>query len=138
MSEKNEYRAYFALTGEFDPSAISASLGIQPTRQWRKGDHNARSGKAYIFSRWELESRLNRTEEVAKHIEDVLVQLMPVSKVVKRLSSEHEGYIQCVAYFMVGQSSLDIDAGAVQEISTLGLGINFDPYDLRSSNEENA
>ena len=136
MSENNEYRAYFTLTGDFDPPAITALLDIQPTRCWRKGDLNVRSGREYTFSRWDLESSLSRTEEIAKHIEDVLVRLSPVSELVRRLSLEHEGYIQCVAYFSVGQSSLDVDAWLVAKISALGLGINLDPYDLSSRNEE--
>jgi hypothetical protein len=133
--EQNEYRAYFTLVGDFDPSAITTALGIQPTRCWSKGDLNPRSHREYTFSRWDIESRLAQTDETSKHIEDVLAQLSSVSDAVVDLCSRYEGYMQLVASFFNGQAGVGIDAGIVKRLSTLGLGIDFDPYDLRSDEE---
>ena len=135
INEQNEYRAYFTLVGDFDPSVITASLGIQPTSCFRKGDLNQRSRRVYTFSRWNLESRLARTEATVKHIEDVLAQLSPVSQAIPDLCSKYEGWMQLVASFFNGQASVDVDAELIKKLGALGLGINFDPYDLRSDGE---
>jgi Domain of unknown function (DUF4279) len=135
INEPNEYRAYFTLVGDFDPTVVTASLGIQPTSYFRKGDLNQRSGRVYTFSRWNLESRLARTEATAKHIEDVLAQLSSVSQAIPDLCSKYEGWMQLVASFLNGQASVDVDAELIKKLSALELGINFDPYDLRSDGE---
>jgi hypothetical protein len=134
LNEQNEYRAYFTITGNFDPSLITSLLGIKPTSYFRKGDLT-RSRREYTFSRWSLESRLARTEKTAKHIEDVLAQLSPISETILDLCSKYEGRLQLVASFFDGQASVDVDPETIKKLSRLGVGIDFDPYDLRSGEE---
>lgn len=38
MVDDNQQYAYFALEGDFDPADITAKVGVQPTKCWRRGD----------------------------------------------------------------------------------------------------
>ncbi len=136
MNEQNKYRAYFTLVGNFDPNVISGQLGIVPSRSWRKGDHNPRTGIARALSRWSLDSRIGATEYIDRHVLDVLEQLSPASESVLNLRSTYDGWIQLVAYFLNGQASISLDSNIIERLSKLRLGLDLDPYDLLASEED--
>jgi len=138
MTESNTYRAYFTLVGEFDPVEISARLGLEPTRSWKKGDLNPRTERERNHSRWCLDSRLDQTAALEAHVADVLEQLRPYSTAVERIRSEVDGGMQLVAYFYSDYPGFALDASVLAELGGLKLGIDCDFYFLYSDKREDS
>ncbi len=60
MTQVNLQYAYFTITDSFDPAEITRRIGVQPTESWSKGDPQPMTRLERKFSRWSLESRLDR------------------------------------------------------------------------------
>ncbi|MYN02905.1 DUF4279 domain-containing protein [Pseudoduganella sp. DS3] len=132
MSQSNESYAYFALTGTLDPEMVSRRTGIAPTDSWRKGDLHPRTRRERKFDRWELASRLPRTEELELHIADVLVQLEASPIEFAALAKEHSGRMQLVGYFHEEYPGLVFSASLVAGLAKFNLSMDFDFYALWS------
>jgi hypothetical protein len=138
MTKPNTYRAYFTLVGEFDPSDISARLGLQPTRSWKKGDVNPKTQLERNHSRWCLDSRLDETVVLERHMADVLEQLRPHSSAVTEVRTTVDGGIQLVAYFYTNFPGFSLEDSTLSELGTLKLGIDCDFYYLYSDKREDS
>ena len=76
MTTSNEYYAYFSVSGSFDPSEITTRTGIVPTGCSREGDPIPGTQQMRKCSRWDLHSRLERTDsDLEHHVVDVFNQL---------------------------------------------------------------
>ena len=67
---------------------------------------------------------------------DVLDQLAPVTEEVLNFRSTYDGWIQLVAYFLNGQASISLSAEIITRLSKFNLGLDLDPYDLLSNEED--
>jgi hypothetical protein len=132
MSQPNESYAYFAVSGEFDPALITSRTGVSPTDSWRKGDLHPRTRRERKFDRWELQSRLARTEPLELHIADVLAQLEQSPLEFARLAKDHNGLMQLVGYFHEEYPGLGFDAALVACLAKFNLSMDFDFYALWS------
>lgn len=88
MPDDNQHYAYFSVTGDFDPAALTTRLGLPPTESWRRGDACPRTRRERQFSRWKLASRLDRGQELEAHACDVLAQLAERSEAFAAVSRE--------------------------------------------------
>jgi hypothetical protein len=138
MTEPNTYCAYFTLVGEFDPAEITAFLGLKPTRSWKKGDINEQTKLERKHSRWCLDSRLENTSSLEKHIADVLDQLRPHIPSISELRSTVDGGMQLVAYYHTDYPGFSLDDSAIFELAQLKLGIDCDFYYLYSNKREDS
>ena len=138
MTERNKYRAYFTVFGEFDPEDMSKALGLQPTRAWRKGDVNAETGLERNHTRWSLESRLQESEPLEFHVDDVLKQLKGAIGTVRELAAQYNGTLQLVAYLHTAYPGLCMDIEQVKSLADLGLGFDCDFYYLYSDKREDS
>jgi Domain of unknown function (DUF4279) len=86
--------AYFYLTGMFDPDEITAHAGVAPSETARVGDSIGESGRKRLASLWGLRSRLQPSDRVDLHVEDVLNQLDANGPAFQKLSRELEGVIE--------------------------------------------
>jgi hypothetical protein len=136
MGEDNGQYAYFTLVGNFDPSTVSARLGLQPTKAWQKGELHPRTPRERTFSRWSLHSRLGREIPLERHVEDVLAQLAGHESAVREASHEFNGCMQLVGYFYLEYPGLELATTAVAGIAALGLKLDFDFYGLYSHRRE--
>lgn len=69
---RNRCYTYFKITGDFDPDAVTALLGLQPDEAWKRGDlmlkgHASmrREGLTYTFSAW----KFGRCDEYEPYVE---------------------------------------------------------------------
>jgi hypothetical protein len=138
MQKPNEYRAYFTITGELDPDALTSLLGLQPSSAWRKGSVNERTGLVRKANRWNLASRLDGSNSLEDQIEDVLAQIRPVGDKVSSLLTKFEGWIQLVGYFHENFPGLTLNPGSMIELASLNLGMDFDFYYLYSDAREDS
>ncbi|WP_435020286.1 DUF4279 domain-containing protein [Tundrisphaera sp. TA3] len=136
MSRPNEQFAYFAVTGSFDPEAITSRLGTVPSDSWRAGDMHPRTRYERKCSKWSLRSRHPHSEPLEAHIEDVLDQLDRNPEGFASLSREFGGCMQLVGYFHEGYPGLQFDAGIVARLGSYGLSVDFDFYYLWSDSRE--
>jgi Domain of unknown function (DUF4279) len=117
VSEPNEFTAYFTINGDFDPADVTAAIGVQPSKQWRKGDIFGRIKKLERkFSRWSLESRLPSSSPLEEHVKDVLVQLGSVKQQVVALRPKWEPSIETVAYFNDYPTGFSFDFETITEL----------------------
>jgi Domain of unknown function (DUF4279) len=138
MTRPNEYRAYFTLVGEFDPTDISRRLGLEPTSSWKKGDLNPRTQFERKHSRWNLDSRLERSSSLEEQVADVVEQLKPYSAAIVDLRETVDGGVQLVGHFFTNYPGFGLDDGTLSELAQLHLGIDCDFYYLYSDKREDS
>jgi hypothetical protein len=136
MVEDNQQYAYFALEGDFDPAAITARVGVQPTECWRRGDICDRTRRERQAGRWGLHSRLDRGQELEVHIRDVLAQLDASDEVFVAVSREYGGWMQLVAYLHRDYPGLHFERDITEGLARYSLAVDFDFYWLYSDRRE--
>ena len=134
----NEYRAYFTVTGEFEPASITEQIGLEPTSSWKKGDRNERTHLERKFSRWSLDSRLDKFASLEAHITDVLEQLKPNAGQVKQVLKLDDGGIQLVGWFYKDYPGLHFEKDLVAGLAELELSVDFDFYYMYSDAREDS
>jgi len=134
----NEFKAYFTITGDFDPSEMTERIGLSPSESWKKGDRNEVSHMERKFSRWSVYSRLDLSRPVVEHMRDVLQQIEPYSAKLKPEISRFEAGMQTVAYFHQESPWFHFDADVVTGCASLGLSIDCDFYTLYSDRREDS
>ena len=134
----NEFIAYFTITGDFDPAEITEQVGCEPTDCWKKGDLNETTHMERKFSRWSVESRLEKTEPIVEHIRDVLKQLEPHINKVNELPATMIRHMQTVAYFHSNSPWFHFDEDVVAGCAALNLSIDCDFYTLYSDKREDS
>jgi hypothetical protein len=129
VSEPNEFRAYFTLTGEFEPADITVLIGLHPTEQWRKGEKFGQIKQLERkFSRWSLGTRLPRQSFLEDHVLDVLAQLEPVKERVAALKSEWEPNLAMVAYFKENPQGFFFSRNVTSALAEMKLGMDLSLY----------
>jgi hypothetical protein len=136
MGKNNEVYAYFSISNfEFDPQEITEKVGILPTKSWKKGDKDKSLSERKI-SRWCLYSRFKKTEELEKHIEDVLIQLDEKSEEFRLLSNKFEGQMQLVGYFYQYYPGFYLESWMTEKLGYYKLSLDCDFYYLYSEKRE--
>jgi len=121
---RREY-AYFSATGDGSPDIITRVLG-EPSQSWAVGDPGP--GGPRKFMRWKLESGLDDTEPLEKHIESLLAILEPKSSALQHLMPSYHLTLQCVGYYPASGHGAHFDRDAVRRVASLGLAIDLDFY----------
>jgi len=135
----NEYQAYFTVSGDFDPASITAEIGIEPTRSWKKGDRNEKTHLERKFSRWSLDSRLDKSASLEEQIADVLEQLKPKVEEVRRVSKAHgNGCMQLVGWFYQSYPGIHFEKDLIAKLSNFELSVDFDFYYMYSDAREDS
>ncbi|HET9792635.1 MAG TPA: DUF4279 domain-containing protein [Candidatus Angelobacter sp.] len=128
MAEKNESYAYFAIKGAFDPSDISAKVGVLPTKAFAAGELIPKANKKREFSGWFLYSRLNRSNAIELHVADVLDQMDAKKNEFKELSIELGGLIELVGFFPEFYPGIFFERELVERLAYYALSVDFDFY----------
>lgn len=100
---------------------------MSPSEAWSEGDAR-RWGGTYPCARWRLDSGLNNTEPLEKHIEALLTRLDASPAAVRALAPDYKTTIQCVGYYPAKEHGVSISQGAVQVAAHLGLNFDLDFY----------
>jgi hypothetical protein len=138
MTKDNEQYAYLTVTGDFDPDSITARLSLKPTEQWVKGSRNERTHLERKFSRWSLESRLERSASLEDHVRDILDQALPSAGEIVQIGKEHSAYMQLVGWFHNDYPGFGLDEGIISGLAQLNVGIDCDFYYLYSDRREDS
>jgi hypothetical protein len=138
MTKDNEQYAYFTVTGDFDPKTITDRVGIQPSECWKMGDRNERTHYERKFSRWSLNSRLDRSASLEEHVRDVLNQTHEHASVMRELSRERSCCVQLVGYFHNDYPGFGVSNDLIAGFALLNVGIDCDFYYLYSHEREDS
>ena len=138
MTKDNEYYAYFTVVGDFDPTEITAQLGLQPTDCWMKGSRNEKTHKERTFSRWSIYSRLSRADSLEDQLRDVVEQLELVKAAVIQTAANFKSYINLVGYFYIDFPGLVFDSSIIARLAALKLGFDCDFYYMYSDKREDS
>jgi hypothetical protein len=136
MVQENEQYAYFAVYNSFDPNEVTARVGLLPTECWQQGDTCPRTQRERRFSAWTLHSRLDRSQELEAHIQDVLDQLSVSSEAIAAVSQEFGGVMQLVGYFHRDYPGLHFTPDITEGLARFALAVDFDFYGLYSHRRE--
>ena len=124
----DETYAYFFIEGfECEADEISASLGLEPTDAWMKGEV---SGKGVIRknSCWLLYSQLPKSELfLDKHIEALVEILLPREKNILKLADKYDCGINCVGKFSPS-SGIHLSKELLAKVTILTVPLDFDLY----------
>jgi hypothetical protein len=138
MTKPNEYRAYFTVYGDFDPAEVTALMETLPSESWMKGDRNERTHFERKFSRWSLNSRLQATDKLEDHVEDVLDQLRPIAERVKNVRARFDGHMELVAHFYEPYPGLTFEAKTLLDMGHMQLAMDMDFYYMYSDRREDS
>ena len=136
--KQNEQRAYFFFVGDFDPAEVSARIGIEPTRFWKKGDVNPKTQLERKHSRWIIDSRLSEQSSLEAHVDDVLEQLRSSAQQIRGERERTDGGFQLVGYFHTIYPGFGLDDHTTAELAAMKLGFDCDFYYLYSDEREDS
>lgn len=121
----------FGVTGDdFDPAMITRKLKLTPTRSHKKGDiiKNNPYGKKFDFSKWSLKSKIDPTENLHAHLDELLSILLPHSDEIVELSLNCEIRFYCSIFSGENTVKIRIDPVTLKKICTLEASIVINLY----------
>jgi hypothetical protein len=138
MTKDNEQYAYLTVVGDFRPESVTAKLGLEPSEAWKKGDRNERTHLERKFSRWSIESRLERSASLEDHVRDVLEQVLPNADQIRQVTTEYKVWVQLVGFFHNNYPGFGMDRELISGLAQLNVGVDCDFYYLYSGSREDS
>jgi len=126
-------RAFFSLEmfgDDLDPQAISETLGIAPTKSYRKDDARPRGSQFYRTGGWILDSgeiRLSDDNAGDEHFLEWLISL-PSDATVWESLTRYKPQVRLVLYTDQMNAEFKLQPNAANELSRRGLEMIIDPY----------
>lgn len=123
--------ACFILRGKnLDPQEVSDSIGIQPTKRFRRGEIR-KGNKIWPHGYWELSSKNEISSiDLSLHLQWLVKQLEPSNdqllKIIKQESVIAE--IRCLWVLPMEYVNLSINSELLNKIAFLGLSLEIDIY----------
>lgn len=129
MSAERDSYAYFKITSDLPLSSIERYLGIVSDGLcWSKGDRRPSNYSIYNFSRWTMQSGIERGQPIDKHLKALWRRLSPLRDQIIHLPAEMNRQICCVGCFDTHLDDLQISAGHFAAAHSFGVTIDFDFY----------
>ncbi|MEW6025780.1 MAG: DUF4279 domain-containing protein [Planctomycetota bacterium] len=130
----------FSFRGDdFSPEEITTSLGITPSRTWKKGDRrtpkNANTKVVCKNNGWVIrtEEKTDENNNMEEQIELLLARLTPLAYKIKEICSNNkkiEAIFCCVLYAIEANPQVYFKSMIVRQISDMGASIWFDVYNF--------
>jgi hypothetical protein len=138
MTKDNEQYAYLTVVGDFRPESVTAKLGLERSEAWKKGDRNERTHLERKFSRWSIDSRLERSASLEDHVRDVLEQVLPNADRIRQVATEYKVWVQLVGFFYNNYPGFGMDRELISGLAQLNVGVDCDFYYLYSDSREDS
>jgi hypothetical protein len=122
--------AYFAVFGPDAVEAITAHLGLSPSRIWSKDDPRVKGGTPLGTTKWVLDSDVGKDRAWNEHLAALLPILESRQSKIRDLPEGHEATLQCVAYFRSANPGFSLSPDIMSRVANLGLELDFDIYCL--------
>ncbi|MBI5773395.1 MAG: DUF4279 domain-containing protein [Verrucomicrobia bacterium] len=135
--DKNEAYAYLRIV-EFPCTVaeLTQRIGLQPTEAWHAGDAALLPRPPRKFNVWHLRSRLPTSEDVERHIIDVLDQVRGREAVLREVARDYGITMECVGHFHEYYPGFALDAETVRRLGECGASIDLDFYHYFTEKQE--
>jgi hypothetical protein len=127
--EKNTAYAYLSID-EFSCPVVELTkrIGIQPTEAWDVGDVVPPVHFPRKYSAWRIQSRLPHSEDVERHIIDVLDQIRGYDAVFREIAREGRLRMQGVGYYNEYNPGFGLEPDVVRRLAECGMTVDMDAY----------
>ena len=124
-----EIRVSFCLFGDFDPTAVSVAVGLEPDRTWRAGDARVpHSPLTHTSAGWCIEERPETGWELEPVVSRLLDRLAPfraeIQAVRERLALRAQ--LACVVYADDRVPALGLGSQCVARLAELEASLDID------------
>lgn len=141
MKRKSRRRVYrdryryvsLRLVGKnLDPDKITEQLGLEPNSAERRGKIKGKSGETYNRKSgyWNLSSRLRRNATLQNHVKDILEQIKPKKRTLRRMLGECYGVLNIAVqpHEELANVGYTFPASLLVEFVSLGFDIRLSFY----------
>ena len=118
--------AYFSVTGPGRHEDITQRLELKPSAAWNSGELNARGQPRHEMT-WRLDSGLEESEPMERHIDTLLLYLAPRSGSLRELWLDYTLTLQCVGRYS-SSHGVHLDRERVRQLAALGIAVDLDLY----------
>lgn len=139
LRDKFRY-AHLSLYGKMlDPEKVTKSMDISPHLSFSPGEEFRKRGKICktSFGQWTIEDRLRSNARLQNKIQDILDQISPKKRVLRRILREAKGELT-IAVEPPNESinpNYYFPAELINEFTSLGIDIHFSFYSPRAWEE---
>lgn len=112
---------------DLDPDDVSARLGIQPTRAFRKGERRNHSPPTR-HGAWILEVRGETPTGPDDHLRELLAQVTVAPDVWQTLLRDFELRLSCAVHTTGWNRGFALRPATLAKIADLGIELDFDLY----------
>jgi hypothetical protein len=120
--------AYFYVLGPGTHESVTDITGLKPSQAWNAGDRSEQTGRVQKLMRWRLDSGLDDTEPLERHIESLLLFLIPREEQLRKLWLDYDLVIQCVGYYPPSGHGAHLNREVIRQAARLGLALDLDFY----------
>jgi len=126
MEDENHIRLRI-LSKQYTPDQLESLIGVKSDRSWLAGELRKNTTIKEKMNGWLIESRLDKCEEIEKHINELFDRVAGHEVEIKKLSSDNKIELLCAVY-SAEVPSLYFDKDIVSKISALGANFDIDLY----------
>ena len=140
MTNGNQVRVGLVITGfHCDPDRLSAGLNVSPSRIYRDGDTLSPSGRRVRGNVWRLDSQLEETDIVERHVVWLFDRLPSTLDVLRSVTSEWKAQITIAAHVRtVHGPSIALSEATVLQLAKWNASVDIDLYCRESDQDEMA
>ncbi len=134
MKQLDEVKVTIKISGfRCSPEKISELLGIEATKQWKKGDIiDPRMKRRRENNGWMLESGLASDTTVDQQVKVLAEIFLPIKERFLALPKETMVAVNCVVYSTHGRPDISLPSDLVKAIGEIDADLDFDLYQLPS------
>ena len=110
---------------DLDPPAISAALGVAPTRSGKMSDPGVKTGHWAVKESWEFAGDPEELGKFSPRILGLLSSLTPDLPAWRSLAQRFGGDVLCSASISYRASALFLTTEAMAALSERGLSLSF-------------
>lgn len=124
----NREYAYFSVSGPGTHESVTDIIGLQPSQAWNAGDRSEQTGRVQKSMRWRLDSGFDDTAPLERHLDNLLLFLMPREEQLRKLWPDYDLVIQCVGYYPPNGHGTHLNREVIRQAARLGLALDLDFY----------
>jgi len=123
---------------DLDPAAVTAALGIHPTKAWQRGESRlpSRPELTYTFGLWEYRLLCPPTTPFEEQLCAVLDVFEPLTDRLTPLIAQYTAGISVWSKFGMYQVGFHVDEWTMQRLAALHLSLDIDLHPLVDDPDE--
>jgi len=111
-----------------EPAQLTEIVGIRPTRVWKIGDVNPKSGVAYRSSGWMLDAPSGSGDDLDTRTRWLLDRAAAEIHQLERVTKSWSVKLYCSVYTSGDRPPLFLSAPTVQRLASVGAAIDVDLF----------